>query len=315
MSFVMPLRKRTTFTANALPTVIFHAERDHEIILVLDKCPHEYEFKSRPDSYGTDPSAWASALEADRAAREHMCRWIDGHQALLDEHNVKILEFQGDEHYWTGGLRMSGALNVGVSAATTDWIVGVGDEDLIFMPGWDRVMWDTLGLDEGRDPNKFVSNMAMITFQGRDWWPEPLTPEWIQAQRKQCSHYLTFPLAARHQSPEATRVSYDAIKRFCDIARVPGVIEEPCGARAMTHWVPELMFKPMLVRNGSWPTDDGSAFGPDIAQDDMFNRMGIRRRMSTDHMVVHSKHYLFKSAEWDRIWVDPEIVKIKGILQ
>jgi hypothetical protein len=314
-SYVMPLRNRVTFTANALPTVIHHAERDHEIILVLDKCSLEHEFRRRPDSFGTDKSAWEGSIVAERLAREHVYQWLDEHKSLLDEHKVRVLEFHGDERYWTGGLRMSGALNTGVQAATTEWIVGVGDEDLIFMPGWDRVMWDTLGLAAGRDANKFVSNMVMVTLQGRETWPQPITAAWIHAQRQVCAHYLTFPLAPSHQEPRSTRISYAALNAFCNVAKLPGVIEEElCGVRTKTHWVPELMHKPMLVAQGMWPTDDASAFGPDIVQDDRFHAAGIQRRMAADHMVIHSKHLLYKSEEWDRTWVDSNILEIRDIL-
>lgn len=312
-SFVMPLRVRTTFTSNALPTVLLHADRDHEVIIVLDKCSLEHEYRRRPDTYGKDVDVWNEGLSADTAFREHVYRWFDSHQRILDEHKVKVLEFHGNERFWMGGMRMSGALNLGVKAATTDWIVGVGDEDLAFMPGWDRVLWDTLGLAGGRDPNKTVSNMVMVTLQGRDTWPEPVTHEWIAQQRVVCPHYLTLPIRAA-TAHNITRISYDTFKKFCNIASVPGVVEELCGVRAKTHWVPELMYKPMLVSQGMWPTDDASAFGPDIVQDDRFHRAVINRRMATDHMVLHAKHYLYKSEEWDRDWVDSEIVKIKEVI-
>jgi hypothetical protein len=315
MSFVMPLRNRTTFTANALPTFLLHAVRDHEVILILDKCPLTHEFRRRPDSF--TPSMWEQYIKEDQDAREHMYRWLDSHQALLDEYHVRVLEFQGDERFWTGGMRMSGALNIGVGAATTDWIVGVGDEDLIFMPEWDRVMWETLGLHQGRDPNKTVSNMVMVTLQGRETWDGDRGPgagrkiptaAWIHAQRAACAHYLTFPVALKHQDPRSTRISYAALSEFIDAAKLPGVVEEQCGVRLKTHWVPELMYKPMLVAQGMWPTDDASAFGPDIVQDDRFHHAGIQRRMASDHMIVHSKHYLYKDTDWDRVWVDPKIV-------
>jgi hypothetical protein len=316
MSFVMPLRVRTTFTSNALPTVIQHAEREHEIILVLDKCPLEHEYRRRPDAYGPcDSPEWAAGLKQDADFREHVYRWFDEHHKLLDQHHVRVLEFQGDERYWTGGLRMSGALNMGVAAATTEWIVGVGDEDLAFMPGWDRVLWETSGIKEGRDPNQVVANMVMVTLQGRELgsWPEPLTLEWIQAQRKACPHYLTFPIRA-DRAHNLSRISYSSFKKFCDTASMPGIIEEPCGARIQTHWVPELMYKPMLVKHGMWPTDDGSAYGPDIVQDDRFGRAGVMRRMASHHMVLHAKQYLYMNEEWDRVWVDQKIRDIKDVL-
>lgn len=322
MSFVMPLRNRTTFTANALPTVLLHAERDHEVILVLDKCPLEHEARRRPGALG-DPTLWNKVIREDREGHDHMCRWIDDHKTLLDEYKVRVLEFSGDESFWTGGLRMSGALNMGVLASTTDWIVGVGDEDLVFMQGWDRVMWNTMGIAEGRDPNKVVSNMVMVTFQGREGWDgnrgpvggKVPTTAWIHAQRAMCTHYLTFPLALEHQDPRYTRVSYAAFERFCNVAKLPGVVEERCGVRNRTHWVPELMYKPMLVRHGVWPTHDAAAFGPDITQDDLFHAAGIQRRMASDHFVLHSKHYIYINDDVDRVWVDPKIREIVSVLQ
>jgi hypothetical protein len=307
MSFVMPLRCRVQFTTNALPTALLHADRDHEVILVLDKCPLENERKRRPISLEES----VRVASDDEAGREVVYRWIDSHARLLDEHRVRILEFHGDESFWTGGLRMSGALNMGVKASTTDWIVGVGDEDLIFMPGWDTSMWRTLG---EADPDKCVANMAMVTLQEREPCPETLTADWIHAQRSICSHYLTYPVAPRQSDPRHSRFSYAAFSRFFEVAKVPGVIEEACGVRSLTHWVPELMHKTLLHRVGGWPTSDASAFGPDIVQDDAFHAAGVRRRMATDHMVVHAKHFLYMSEDWDRVWTDPSILSVTDVI-
>lgn len=298
MTFVMPLRWRVQFTTNALPTVLQHAERtDHEVIIVLDKIPLQYEIDRR----GSE--AFYTSLEKDQADRERVYRWIDRHKALLDEHKVRILECHGDRSYWSGGLRNVAALNMGVDKATTDWIVAVGDEDLILMPGWDRALWDVM---QGRDATRHVAVPVMVMTHVHEAWPRPLTPEWIHAQRARCGHQLTFPMLPKHAEVLSCRVGLKSLADFARTAALPGVHEEICGERRIAHWVPYLIHRDLLRWAGGWPITPEVA-GYDIRLDDMLGQMNVKKLVPSDHFVFHFKHHLRMDDATEAKWTEDEV--------
>jgi len=302
MSFLLSIRSRLQFTTNALPSVILHAERDHEIIIALDKCSIEYEQQRRPDCF--QPNTWAEMAASDRVQRERVYRWIDTHKSVLDEHKVRVVESYGDERCWTGGLRSAAALNVAVEASTTDWIVAIGDEDLFFEPKWDRALWTPL---EGRDPMRYVSTPVMVMPDYGDSWPDPLTAEWIHRQRNLCCHKLTMPLPPKYaDSCGSARLSYETFHRFAQIGAKAGLHEEPCGERRLCHWVPMLMYKPLVKRVGGWKVEDSAAMCYDIRLDDDLARHGVVKVMPLDHMVLHTKYHVKLSDYVDRTWGDAE---------
>ena len=81
MTYVMPLRSRLQFTTNALPSILRHSSRQHEIILVLDKTPYEHEVTRRTDAYRREDVP--RLLSTDQADREKMYRWFDAHRKPL----------------------------------------------------------------------------------------------------------------------------------------------------------------------------------------------------------------------------------------
>ena len=301
MTYVLPLRRHLTFTTNSLPSIILNASRDHEIIIVLDKCPLEYEHARRPEVY---PGDCTSAITSDREERETVYRWIDAHQKILNEHNVKVLDFHGDAHCWTGGLRAAAAMNMGTKTATSEYVVVFGDEDLLFMPGWDRAMWDPI---KGLDPMRYVSLPVMVTTDVCDPYmpPADLTPDWIHAQRKKCCHKLVYPtMPSDGGSLFSGRFPIENFARFVGIGKQSGCVEEPCGVRAMCHWVPIIMHRRLFDHIGGYPTGDDAAFGYDIVLDNTLSSMGVRKRMPLDHMILHTKFFTFISDEVDRDWGD-----------
>jgi hypothetical protein len=301
MAYVMPLRNRLQFTTNSLPSIILHASRAHEIIIVLDKCPLEYEMARRPEMYPGSLSENAAALLDDRRDRETVYRWFDKHQKLLDEHHIKVLDFHGDESRWTGGLRAAAAMNMGVAASTSEWVVVFGDEDLVFQKNWDVAMWDVL---RDHDPMRYVATPVMVTPGLYDPRPE-LTPEWIHAQRAVCCHKLTYPLAAEHAADlDSGRLSYEAFMRFVEIGKKPGVYEELCGDRRVCHWVPLIMHRKLFDSIGGYPTTGRAAFSYDLVLDDALHDRGVIKRMPQDHMILHAKHLAYLSEEVDRVWAD-----------
>jgi len=304
MAYVMPLRVRLQFTTNALPSLITHASREHEVIIVLDKCPAEYEFTRRKAMYPVTDIT--SLVRDDRLGREKVYRWIDSHKALLDEHHVKILEFHGDERCWTGGLRAAGAMNAGVRAASSDWVLAFGDEDCVFTKGWDVAMWEAI---RGRDPMKYVSTPVMVMPRvHEEGFPSPPDAAWIHAQRQRCCHQLTYPLAREFGELSSGRIPLDAFMRFAATARLDGTHEESCGERQMCHWVPLLMHKSLFWSVGGYPVTDAAACSFDLVLDDALRERGVKKRMPLDHFILHAKHFAFLSEEIDRAWGDPELL-------
>jgi hypothetical protein len=298
MTYVLPLRSRLTFTFNSLPSIILHASREHEIIIVIDRCLLEHEIKARPAVY---PDGGGRLLVDDQTDREHMYRWFDSHQKLLAEHHVRVMDFHGDERCWTGGLRAATAMNMGMASSTTDWVVVFGDEDLIFMKNWDVAMWGVL---HDRDPMRYVATPVMVTPGQYDPLPE-LTPDWIHAQRARCCTQLTYPLSTEYASSLASgRLSYEAFERFAEIGAQAGVRDEACGERSMCHWVPLIMHRKLFDQAGGYPTTDYAASSYDLVFDGKLQSMGITKRMPLDHMILHAKHFAYFSDEVDREWAD-----------
>lgn len=301
ISYVMPLRTRLEFTTNALPTILMHSTREHEVILVLDKCTYRHELARRPALYGTDLTHHDSAFADDQRAREKVYRWIDGHQKLLDEHRVRVLDFHGDETHWTGGLRAAGAMNMGIRASTSDWTAVFGDEDLVFARGWDAALWGALW---DRDPMRTASLPVMVMPHVEESFPEPLAADWIHAQRGRCCHQLSYPIAPEYAQLWGGRITYDGFERFVEVAKQSGVHEERCGERRLCHWVPMLMHKDLFWSVGGYPTADAASCSFDITFDDALGRAGIVKRMPLDHMILHAKHFCYLSDEVDRLWGD-----------
>jgi hypothetical protein len=308
MTYAIPLRRRLTFTLNALPTVILNASREHEIILMLDKCPLEHEFRRRPDQHTGDTTA---SIAADLSDRNRVYRWIDSHQKLLDEHHVKVMEFHGDERHWTGGLRSGAAMNMAVRASALDWILCFGDEDCIFLPNWDVALWSAIC---DRDPLKHVALPVMVMPGLADPYPDPLTSEWIHAQRERCCHTLTYPIRREYAHDAAIgRIDIKAFERFAELAKQPGVHEEECGERRICHWVPLLMHRQLFENVGGYPVSDHSAKSYDIHFDDALrDRCGARKRMPLDSMLLHAKQFVRISDEIDRVWGDAELLQKLG---
>lgn len=298
MTLVVPLRKRMQFTTNILPTATMHACRDHEIIVVLDKCPLEHEIARRPDYH--------LSVDQDLHDRERVFRWFNSHQALLDEHKIRVLESHGDANCWTGGLRMSAALNVGVEAATTEWIVGIGDEDLALPHNWDEALWR--GLHE-KNYQTNVSTLVLCQPEIFELWPQPITREWIHETRKSNWHRLAFPLT-REQSSGGCRIRWESFLKFSATGAQPGIGDEACGERRAMHWVPFLMHKSLIDGVGRWPISDVCAMSPDMELDNLLAVAGVRKRMPLDSFVLHAKEHVYLSDEVDRVWGDPEMLAL-----
>lgn len=302
MTLVVPARARLQLTTNILPTAVRNASRrDHEILLVVDECDVLHEIRRRPGVFVEEQT-----VAHDAKDRALLRGWIDAHRELLSASGVRVLRSAGDERCWTGGLRTSAALNVGVEAAQTEWIVGIGDEDLCFSPGWDDALWSALG---GRDPRSTVSTLVMAMPMQRETWPEPLTARWIHMQRDRVCHQLTFPVRPEHSGADSARISESSWLGFAQLAKLGGVYEEQCHERKMCHWVPMLMHRDLLRRVGTWPIRDEAAFSFDIYLDDQLGAAGVRKRMRLDNLVLHSKHHLFMGEDVDRQWADPGVVE------
>jgi hypothetical protein len=240
----------------------------------------------------------------DREDREAVYRWFDAHQQVLSDHHVKVLDFHGDERCWTGGLRAAAAMNMGMKEATADYVVVFGDEDLLFMPGWDRAMWGAL---DGPDPLGQVAVPVMVTTDVYDPCPPTLTAPWIHAQRGLCSYKLAYPVTKSDGSSlYSGRLPIENFSRFVEIGKQAGRVEERCGVRGMCHWVPMVMHRKLFDHIGGYPTSDNAAFGYDIVLDDKLYAMSVNRRMPLDHMILHTKFFAFISDEVDRVWGDPE---------
>jgi len=308
IAYVLPLRTRLQFTTNALPSLIRHSSQQHEIILVLDKTPYEFEVLRRSDVYPR--SDVPRLVSEDQAGREKVYRWIDAHRPLLDEYKINVMEFHGDETRWTGGLRAAAAMNMGTAAATSDWVAVFGDEDCVFMQNWDKVLWSAL---QDHDPMQYVSLPVMVMTQMRDPYPETVSPSWIHAQRSTCCHQLTFPLARKHaESLTSGRLSYDSMLRFAERAKMGGCVNERCGDRRMCHWVPMLMHRKLFERAGGYPTSDQAASSFDLVFDDTLRAMNVTKRMPLDHMILHTKHYVHISDDLDNMWGDKELLASIG---
>jgi hypothetical protein len=310
MSLILPLRSRIEFTANALPSFLLHAESrtDHEVVIVLDKCPLTHELTRRGSQLPCDPIEYTAR---DLAGRERVYRWLDSHAGLLAKFNVRVLETYGNETLWTGGLRSGHALNVGVEAASTDWIVGIGDEDLVFTRGWDEALWGAL---HDRDPMMTVATPVFIqpTMYHPPMAKSDITREWIHAQRALNAHCLPFPIAREFATDfMSARIGYTSFVDLITLrAAQTGVHEEACGERRMCHWVPMLMYRPLLRKVGGWPLDDAHAFSYDIGLDDALGKLGVRKRMPLDHFIMHSKHHAFLSEEVAHDFGEEEAIRI-----
>ena len=307
MTYVLPLRSRLQFTTNALPSLVRHSAGTHEIILVLDKTPYEHELTRRTDAYPREDVQ--RLLHADQAGRESVYRWIDAHRPILDEHGIQVMEFMGDERRWTGGLRAAAAMNMGMKAATSEWVATFGDEDLVFMKNWDLAMWNAL---RDHDPMQYVALPVMVTSQLRDPYPN-LTPSWIHAQRGSSCHALTFPVARQHTlSLTNARLSYESFLRFFEMAKMTGCVNERCGERRMCHWVPMVMHRKLFDRVGGYPTSDQAACSYDLVFDDALRSLGVTKRMPLDHMILHTKHYVHFNDDADREWGDTALLASIG---
>jgi hypothetical protein len=307
MTIVLPLRSRLQFTTNALPSLVRHSSRAHEIILVLDKTPYEYELTRRSDVYPRDDIP--RLISTDKSERENVYRWIDAHGSLLDKHGIQVMEFMGDERRWTGGLRAAAAMNMAMKAATSDWVLTFGDESLFFMKNWDLAMWTAL---RDHDPMQFVALPVMVTSQLRDPYPN-LTPSWIHAQRGSSCHQLTFPLARQHTlSLTSGRLSYESFLRFFEMGKMTGCVNERCGDRRMCHWMPMVMNRKLFDRVGGYPTGDQDACSYDLTFDDTLRRLGVTKRMPLDHMILLTQHYVHFSDDADREWGDTDLLASIG---
>lgn len=307
MTLVIPIRRRFQFTTNIIPTATMHAVRkDHEFILVRDECSLGYELERRPELQNT------AEVIHDREDRLRVGGWILNHAGFLQEHGVRVLESFGDRQCWTGGLRCSAALNVGVEAASTEWIVGIGDEDLCFLPGWDHDLWRGL---EGKDPMKTVSTLTMVMPNVWPSWeagfirPHVPTRSWIHASRSMACHQLSFPLHENERDILRTRIGESTWRTYAEQARLPGIHEEACGVRNMCHWVPMLMHRDLLKKAGMWPVDEAAASANDIELDNRLGALGVKKRMPLDAHVLHAKHHLYCSNSMDYVWGERKLLE------
>lgn len=302
MTYVLPVRNHLTFTQNGLPSFLMHATREHEVILVVDSCPITHEIRRRPECY-PNPQDHASSIASDERDRVRVRQWIDVHAKLLDEHHVRVIESLGDENCWTGGLRETYALNLAHRSATCEWLLCFGDEDLVFMPRWDEALWEAM---DGQDPQRAVGLPVMVMPHVEESYPEPLTAQWIHAQRGRCCHQLSYPVRVAHSELGTGRIQLPDFQRFAELASLPGIHEEPCGWRAKCHWVPLLMHRDVFDRVGGYPTNDEAAISFDIHWDDRLGAMGIVKRMPEYQHILHAKHLVYISDEIDRVWGDTE---------
>lgn len=295
MTWIVPLRRRLQFTTNLLPTLFRFAERkDHEVIVILDKC----DYRTEAARLGIDVE---EAARQDAIDRQKVYRWFDSHADLVVAHNIRMLDSYGSPALHTGGQRTAAALNLGIERASTPWMVGIGDEDLCLQPGWDRALWQAL---DGRDPLKYVSTLSMVmpkVFEG-DPLP-PATSGWV---KNSVNSQLSFPVRPEHASTKGARISHAMFCAFTNVASSPDVLEERCAERLACHWVPLLMHRDLLGKVGGWPTREDSAYSFDIALDDDLAKLGVVKRMPRDAFALHTKHALYLDEETDRTWASPE---------
>jgi hypothetical protein len=298
-TLIVPVRRRLQFTTNVLPSFLQHsARRDHEVLLVIDECPASYE----EDRRGTG----AVNFNEDEAGRWLVEQWLRTHQTLLSESNIRVLRSRGNPRCWTGGLRCAAAMNLGLEVARTEWVLGIGDEDLVFMPEWDRHLFDAL---DGHNPEKTVAVPVMVTPEVRAGWPTPLTGSWIHGQRSAHCYSLCIPVTETHANIASARFTLDTLKAFAKRATLLGVYGEKAGLRSLCHWVPLLARKTILQRVGGWPITDEAAMSFDIVLDNALGHADVAKRMPLDHHIFRMKHYLKIDGATDNRWADPSILE------
>lgn len=295
-TFLISARRRLQFTTNLLPTAVLGATRDHDYLVVLDRCSLEHEFARRPNEY--PPESRAGYMASDEAGIAQVDQWFADHRELCAKHGIRVAHHDGGPSCWTGGLRSASAMNHGITISDSEFLMAFGDEDLCLRKGWDEALWRAL---ENRDPHKFVAVPTIVKAVGYDSAPPTMSSLWIHEQRKACCHALSYPVprdvaVATHR---ITETSWDA---FAKLARLHGVYEELCGVRRMCHWVPMLMYRPLLNHVGGWRIQDDRAFSYDIAIDDELGRNDVRKRMPLGHHILDSKLHYFISDEVDREW-------------
>lgn len=298
MSLLMPLRKRTHFTTNALPSMLKRAVRkDHETIISLDRVSMIHEFRRRPEMFGTDKDDWAQALRADTNGQGIVNKWLDSHKNLLSNYNVRVITSPDRSDLWNGGMRWATALNLAVATATNEWILGLVDEDLVFQDRWDELLWAHM---QDRDPASTCVLPMMVMPRSDIVVPSQITHEWLEEQRKLVCNQYTFP--APEIAMEGYRFPYARWDEFVQTVKQEGAFEEPCGLRNYGHWVPPLLHRDLILKVGGWPVDDKDGICADLIFDNRLCAAGVQKVIAKDCLIFHTKSFCYWNEETEADW-------------
>lgn len=296
-SIILPVRCRTTFTTNALPTLIKNGVRkDHQIILILDRTSLTYEMQRYPNKFLPD------ALKQDEEGIKRVDSWIETHPDILKKYNIDIVIAKGGEDLWLDHRRISFVLEQARKHIKHDWVLAYADEDLVFHNNWDANIWRYM-LD--KDPMKFcvVPSMVVPSFMN----PKPdISFTWL-------NDYINFvrngswsvlPLPFSEEILDATyRVPYKIFDDYVEKVLIYGnAWFELCGVRDKSGSFPFFLYKPLLDSINGWAFEGlySEHHSLDARFDYRLGHNGVTKIIPRDCLVLHTKRHLFISDDIDK---------------
>ena len=309
ISIILPVRCRTTFTTNALASLIEHGIRkDHQIILVLDKTSLTYEMQRYPNKFPKD------ILQQDEEGMKRVDNWVDTHSDILKKYDIKIVIAKGGEDLWLDHKRVSFALEEGRKHVKYNWILGYADEDLVFQKYWDYNLWRYMS---DKDPKKYCVVPTKVSAIFVEQEPE-ISFAWLSNRVNSFSKtwmIIPFPVSDRKILEWKYRLPYKNFHEYMDKILLYGnAFFENCGLRINGDSSPFFVHKSLVDSVNGWSIDGwfSDCHSLDARFDFRLGSIGIIKIIPRDCFVLHTKNPLFISEEVDRIWADISYSPISG---
>jgi hypothetical protein len=304
-SIILPIRCRTTFTTNALSSLIVNGVRkDHQIILVLDKTSLIYELEKYPDKF---PS---NILKDDEEGINRVDNWIKCHNDILKKYNIDIVVAKGGKELWLDHRRVSFVLEEGRKHIKHDWVLGYADEDLVFQRNWDEILWYYMS---DKDPMKFCVVPSKVT-------PRPdISFMWLEnyIKVKRNGQWLVLPIPVSDKKILEYKYRFPYSK-FDDYVQKIFLYRqawtELCGVRDKGDSSPFFISKALVDHINGWSLEGpySEHHSLDARFDYRLAKIGVTKIIPRDLFVLHTKNFLFISDEVDQIWGDITNSPISG---
>lgn len=321
ISIILPIRSRTTFTTNALASLITNSTRkDHQIILVIDKTPLAYEIEKRPNKYEKFPNI----LREDEEGMNRVDKWIDSHSYLFDKYNIDIITAKGDrDSCWLDHKRVAFVVEEGRKQVKHDWIIGYADEDLVFPRCWDEVFWRYMS---DKDPMKYCVVPSLLTpfYMNTESDVKNADYAWLLKFIKEQKEgtWMDIPMPFSDQrvfgstlEERKYRIKYSKFEDYIRRVAMPCKVDmERCGVRKDGPSNPFFISRKLADSVGGWSMEGPKAdeFSLDARFDYRLYLKEVTKLMPRDCFVLHTKCNLYIDDEVDRTWGSISISPVSG---